>query len=61
MIAHARLTMILRTFLRTSVNFHLWNPGKFRTRSRIPKRKNDETKQSLETKAISETANQVLG
>lgn len=33
---HARLTIILRMFLNTSVNFHLWYPGKFKIRSNIP-------------------------
>lgn len=33
----ARLTAILRIFLKISVNFHLWKPGKFKIISKIPR------------------------
>lgn len=36
MIDHARLVMIFRMLLNTSVNFHLWYPGKFRIMSNKP-------------------------
>lgn len=35
----ARLTAILRIFLKISVNFHLWKPGKFKIISKILWRK----------------------
>lgn len=36
MMLHARLTIILRMFRKTSVNLHLWYPGKFNMKSKIP-------------------------